>query len=464
MAREHDLSYEECLMILEHIQGLVVIDKNEKVKYLSPDMKERIKIFGDFDEETYIGADINEIHPMSKITNALKGKKEDALVFYMASGFPNMARVKPLIKDGRVEGAIDYDLLKSSDWEEFLGNIEQASTGGGLNIQENLVALMNKSLERKGAKYSIDTIIGSSRQIAELKQDIRRAASSDSQVLVRGETGSGKELIANSIHHLSRSANGPMIEVNCAAIPETLMESELFGYEPGSFTGAKKEGSKGFFEMADKGTLFLDEIDHLAYHVQPKLLRVLQEGEVDRIGGSKVEVDVRVIAATNKDIRKMVADGLFREDLYYRLNVINVEAPPLREHKEDIPLLVESHLEKLNRRGKHEKILDEEVYDLFYKYDWPGNTRELFNLLERGFAMSEKDRITVKEFEEMFMEILKTSQETEGKTLQTIRDDAEKEAIRKTLEFFKGNKSKAANQLGITRSNLYHKINKYGLE
>ena len=155
-----------------------------------------------------------------------------------------------------MEGAIDYDLLKSSDWEEFLGNIEQASTGGGLNIQENLVALMNKSLERKGAKYSIDTIIGSSRQIAELKQDIRRAASSDSQVLVRGETGSGKELIANSIHHLSRRANGPMIEVNCAAIPETLMNQSFSDMNPGALREPKKRGARAFLKWQIKGLCF----------------------------------------------------------------------------------------------------------------------------------------------------------------------------------------------------------------
>ena len=216
--------------------------------------------------------------------------------------------------------------------------------------------------------------------------------------------------------------------------------------------------------MADKGTLFLDEIDHLSYHVQPKLLRVLQEGEVDRIGGSKVAVDVRVIAATNKELKQMVADELFREDLYYRLNVINIEAPPLREHKEDIPLLVEQHINKLNNTSGNKKEIDEKVYDLFYKYSWPGNVRELLNLLERGFAMSGNDRITTNEFGELFVEIIKSSEETESKTLQAVRDDAEREAIRKMLEFFDGNKSKAAVQLGITRANLYHKINKYQLE
>ena len=464
MSKNHNLTYEECLDILNNIQGLLVVDKNCRVKYVSQDMKERLKQFSDFKEEDYIGTDIRKLHPASKVTKAFKSDKNGEIVFYMASGLPNMAKIKPLIKDGKVYGAMDYDILKSNEWEEFLNNIEKDSEAGGLNVKENLITLMNKSLDKKQVKYNIDMIIGQSRRIAELKQDIRMAAYSDSQVLIKGETGSGKELIANSIHHLSRRANGPMIEVKCAAIPESLIESELFGYEPGSFTGAKKDGSKGLFEMADKGTLFLDEIDHLSYHVQPKLLRVLQEGEVDRIGGSKVAVDVRVIAATNKELKQMVADELFREDLYYRLNVINIEAPPLREHKEDIPLLVEQHINKLNNTSGNKKEIDEKVYDLFYKYSWPGNVRELLNLLERGFAMSGNDRITTNEFGELFVEIIKSSEETESKTLQAVRDDAEREAIRKMLEFFDGNKSKAAVQLGITRANLYHKINKYQLE
>lgn len=465
MDKKQNLTLEDCLLILDHIQGLVVIDKKGRTQYLSPDMKERLKRFGAFSDDTdYIGTDIMSIHPMTKITSALKEDGDEEIVFYMASGLPNMARIKPLIRDGNLIGAIDYDLLTSQDWEGFIKSTEQASTGGGLNLQENLLALMNKSLEKKETRYNIDTIIGQSARMMELKQEIRRAAYSDSQVLIRGETGTGKELIANSIHHLSRRANGPLIEVNCAAIPESLIESELFGYEPGSFTGARKEGSKGFFEMADKGTLFLDEIDQLPYHAQPKLLRVLQEGEVDRIGGAKVSVDVRVITATNKDLKAMVADRAFREDLYYRLNVIKIESPPLREHKEDIRLLVREHLERLNRQAGYKKELDETVFELFYAYSWPGNIRELFNLLERGFAMSVNNKITVKEFDELFLEIIKSSQSTEGKTLQAIRDEAEREAIKRTLAFFEGNKSKAAAQLGITRGNLYHKINKYGLE
>lgn len=465
MDKKQSLTLEECLLILDHIQGLIIIDKNGRVKYLSSDMKQRLKQFGNFSEDMdYMGRDIEEIHPMTKIRNALTCKEEGEIVFYMGAGAPNMARIKPLIKDKNVVGAIDYDLLLSTDWEAFMESTEQASTGGGLSLRENLLALMNKSIEKRKIKYNIDTIIGKSTAIERLKQNIRRAAYSDSQVLIRGETGCGKELIANAIHHLSRRANGPMIEVNCAAIPETLIESELFGYEGGSFTGARKEGSKGMFEMADKGTLFLDEIDQLPYHAQPKLLRVLQEKEVDRVGGTKISVDARVIAATNKDLKKMVEDGSFREDLYYRLNVLNVEAPPLREHKEDIPLLVEHHLQKLNKESERKKELDKAVYDLFDQYDWPGNVRQLLNSLERGFAMSGNEKITVKEFDELFLEVIKSSQEIDGKTLRAVREEAEREAIRKTLEFFQGNKSKAANQLGITRGNLYHKISKFGLE
>lgn len=464
MKRKANLNLEECLSILDLISGMVVIDKDGLIKYLSPDMEERIRRFGDVQEDTeFIGSNILSIHPMSKITKALKSEEKGEIVFYMAAGLPNIAKIKPIIKDGKVLGAIDYDLLLSSDWEEFLRNTGQASIGGGFSIKEDLMSLINKSLEKEKIKYNIDHIVGKGTKITELKQNVRKAADSDSQVLITGETGSGKEMIAWSIYNLSRRANGPIIEVNCAAIPENLIESELFGYDTGSFTGARAGGKKGFFEMADKGVLFLDEVDHLPYHAQPKLLRVLQEQEVNRIGGSKVSVDIRVITATNKELKKLVEEGAFREDLYYRLNVINIEAPPLREHKEDIPILVEEHLNKLNIISGHKKMIADEVYSLFDMYNWPGNVRELFNLVERGFAMSKTDVINVKDFGELFVELVRPNDDIKGKHLQAIRDDAEKEAIKQILEFCDGNKSRTAELLGITRGNLYYKLKRYDI-
>lgn len=462
--KESNLTLEECMLILENIQGLIVVDKNGKVKYLSPDMEERLLEVGNYsDNEGYLDENILKIHPKTKILEALKNNREE-IVFYIISGLPNIARIKPLYQNGTIVGAMDYDLLASKDWQEFMSIIGRASAGGGLSLLEDINALMKREKEKNGKKYNINSIIGNSKRMQMLKQQIHNVAASDAAVLIQGETGSGKELIASSIHHLSRRAHGKFIEVNCAAIPETLIESELFGYDKGSFTGAKKEGSKGLFERADKGTLFLDEIDQLPYYAQPKLLRVLQEQEVDRIGGTKVSVDVRVVAATNKNLKEMVEKGQFREDLYYRLNVINLKAPPLREHKEDIPILVENYLAKLNKAAGQNKSMDDSVYDLLYKYHWPGNVREFFNLLERAFAMAKGDKIKVSDYDELYYSVVKSRKSASGRTLQKIREDAEREAIIEAMELCRSNKSRAAEQLGITRANLYHKIEKYGIE
>lgn len=212
--------------------------------------------------------------------------------------------------------------------------------------------------------------------------------------MISGKTGCGKEVVAHSIHNTSRRCKNPLIAVNCAAIPESLVESEFFGYEEGSFTGAQKGGKTGLFELANHGTLFLDEVDQLPYHIQPKLLRVLQEKEVTHIGGTPTPVDVRVIAATNKDLWQMVLDDKFREDLYYRLNVMEIHIPPLAERKEDIPLLVEHQFQKINQEtATNVKNISNEVMELFLRYDWPGNVRELNNLLERSVILCQEETL-----------------------------------------------------------------------
>lgn len=455
------LTIEECELILKHIPGLVIIDDKGKLKYMSPDMAERLSRIGELrEEDDYYNMDIQKLHPASKIKTALLGKEE--LNYYMLSGIPNISRIKPLIEDGIIKGAIDYDLLwRLSDFEQLFKKAETF-----LNVTKEGIKDRNRKstdVERK-TKYSSIDIVGESEKIIELKQKIYSIAESNSFVLISGETGTGKELIASAIHHLSQRGRGNFIEVNCAAIPENLVESELFGYEEGSFTGAKKDGMIGKFEAADKGTIFLDEVDQLPYHVQPKLLRVLQEREVDKIGGKTIPIDVRVIAATNKNLRGMVKDGTFREDLYYRLNVINVSSPPLRERKEDIPILTRFYLTKLNSMSdKKVNEIAQEVYDLFQRHNWPGNVRELFNALERAFAMCNGEIMRLDDFKDLLFDLLKMQKLPEKKNLQLIRDEAEREAIRESMNLCNGNKSKMAKMLGITRANLYYKLDKFNL-
>ena len=296
---------------------------------------------------------------------------------------------------------------------------------------------------------------------------IGKIAESDSTVLVTGKTGCGKELVAHSIHNLSLRCKKKMIEVNCAAIPDSLFESELFGYEEGAFTGAKRGGQKGLFERADKSTIFLDEVDQLPFHVQPKLLRVLQEKEVTRIGGVPKPLDIRVIAATNKDLWQLVKDGKFREDLYYRLNVVELDIPPLKERKEDISLLVNHQLMKLNKEISRDiKGVSNDVIEVFMNYDWPGNVRELNNVLEHAVNVCRDEFIRLEDLGNFIYKtagrMLDISFDSDN-PLEDIRNNAEKEAIKTALKLTNNNRSKAAELLKISRTSLYDKINKLKL-
>jgi two-component system NtrC family response regulator len=291
-----------------------------------------------------------------------------------------------------------------------------------------------------------------------------RVASSDASVLITGESGTGKELLARGIHYSSPRANGPFVAVNCAAIPETLIESELFGHVKGAFTGAIRD-KEGKFELADGGTLFLDEIGELRVDLQSKILRALQEKTVDRVGGSRpVPVDARVIAATNRDIERAVKDGKFREDIYYRLSVITLHMPPLRERKEDIPILAEHFLKKYN---KSEPVtLSPDTLEALKAYGWPGNVRELENVIQRASVLRRGNEITRAELpdkltkEERGVEDIILNLPEEGISLEEL----EKSLIIKALEKHKGNQTRAAEYLGITRPTLIYRMEKYGLK
>lgn len=322
-------------------------------------------------------------------------------------------------------------------------------------------ALKNELIGR----YKVENIIGQSDRMLDVFESIHLAAPSNANILLLGESGTGKELVAKAIHYMSPRAKGPFIKFNCASIPEGLLESELFGHEKGAFTGAISL-RKGRFELADKGTIFLDEIGDLPLSLQPKILRVLQEREFEKVGGEKtIKVDVRMIAATSKNLERLVNEGKFREDLYYRLNVIPIVLPPLRERKEDIPLLVEHFLKKYNEENRKSINLAAEVIDLFKKYDWPGNVRELENTIERLVVMSKGSLITLSDIP-MNIRNYSLRQRAQIKTedkLPTIVEEIERIKIMEALKKTGGNRSKAAKMLGITSRQIGYKIKKLNI-
>ncbi len=312
------------------------------------------------------------------------------------------------------------------------------------------------------ARFTFDTIIGENENIKEVIELARLAAETSSRVIIEGESGTGKELIAQAIHNESLQQNGPFIAVNCGAIPRELIESELFGYEDGSFTGAKKGGMPGKFELAEGGTLFLDEIGDMPLEMQVKMLRVLQENQVIRIGGRKaIPIDVRVIAATNKSLEEEIKNGNFREDLFYRLNVIKLNISPLRERRDDIPLLIKDFLECISKKiGKEIEDVEPSVLDILVEYEWPGNIRELQNVIERAIVVSNKQIITVSDLPQHLYKDESEQRALRIKELQSL-EEIEKRAILSTLRAVDGNISKAARILKIGRNTFYRKLEKY---
>jgi transcriptional regulator with PAS, ATPase and Fis domain len=310
------------------------------------------------------------------------------------------------------------------------------------------------------ASFTFEDIMGHSATIRESIRLGKIAANSFSNVLIQGESGTGKELLAQAIHKCGFRSNGPFVAINCGALPRNLVESELFGYEEGAFTGAKHGGRPGKFELAHGGTIFLDEIGDMPLDIQVRLLRVLQDKKIIRVGGQQyIDVDVRVIAATNKDLSQEVRDGNFRLDLYYRLNVLPIFAPPLRERQEDIMLLAEFFLKKICRQtGILPKKFSSAVANYFMKYEWPGNVRELENVVERAVNLCEKELIGMEFLPRGFNE-----KEIANPGLQVSLRDIERTTIVQTLEKTQGNISKTAKILGIGRNTLYSKVKEYDI-
>ena len=358
-------------------------------------------------------------------------------------------------------GAYDF-IEKPLSLEKVLLCIQNAVKIGQL-VEEN------RELKAKIGKEN--EMIGCSKLIRELKKQIKIAAPTSGWILITGENGTGKELVARSIHHNSRRHDKPFVEVNCAAIPEELIESELFGHEKGSFTGATTQ-RRGKFDQAHQGTLFLDEIGDMSLKTQAKVLRILQEHKFERVGGNKtIEVDVRVIAATNKDLEKEISAGQFREDLYYRLNVIPFHVPPLRERKSDIPHLATHFLEYFcSKESRETKNLDEDAMQAIQEYSWPGNVRELKNLIERLVIMSPGNTITRGQLPQSIFGKQQLASTDLGSitlsadTYRSAKEEFEKEFLVQKLEENDWNISRTAEAIEIERSNLHRKIKSYGIE
>ncbi len=360
------------------------------------------------------------------------------------------------------KGALDY-ITKPFELEELKHVVSKAVKTH--TLMENELFLTPEEIEHAG-------IIGASQSTLGLFDAIKRVAPTTTTILINGETGTGKELVAEAIHRNSPRKNNPLIKINCAAIAETLMESELFGYEKGAFTGAAIT-KPGKFELAHKGTLFLDEVGEIPRDMQVKLLRVLQEQEFERVGGLKtIKVDVRFIAATNRNLMQSVKDGNFREDLFYRLNVFPIHVPPLRERTDDILPLVDYFIDKFNRKlGLAIVGADDAVKEMLLRYRWPGNIRELENLIERMMLLAENRMITLEEVPPEFKaDLAKESMEGGGQDKKPFKDfmrthmeNVEKQMIVKCLEESGGNVTKAAKQLGLSRKGLQLKMIKYDL-
>jgi DNA-binding NtrC family response regulator len=315
-------------------------------------------------------------------------------------------------------------------------------------------------------KFGLEHIIGESPAMQRVFEIVQQVAPSRVTVLITGETGTGKELIAHAIHNLSPRKNGPFVAVHAAALPTALLESELFGHEKGAFTGAV-ERRMGRFELADGGTLFLDEIGELEPAMQVKILRVLEERAFERVGGQKtISTDVRLVAATNRDLKKMVHEGKFRDDLFYRLSVVTVELPPLRHRREDIPLLVRSFLEEFNREnGKQVRELTPEALNVLMAYDWPGNVRELRNAVEQMVVLARGDRLTLRDVPAPIRggaDLTKISVVRPGATMTV--EEAERQLIVQALKETNGNRTAAAQKIGMSRRTLHRKLKKYELE
>ncbi len=436
--------------------GFIITDTEGNVREIN---KQYADFFGKSRSEI-IGKSILNIIPNSKMIDIVKHKfsEEDAVHKYI---------------DGEAKG--NSVIVSRSYVEDEDGNVVAGVAQVKFKVQTLAVAkkLMNEyeELEYYREEFQnqnrVDNIIGSDTKFREIVKECLKVAKTDIPVLLTGETGTGKEVMAKALHTNSLRYDKPFVSINCAAIPFELLESELFGYMDGAFTGAKRGGKKGKFQLANGGTIFLDEIGDMPSSMQAKLLRVLQEKEIEPLGSEKsIPLDVRVVAATRQDLEAKMKDGSFREDLYYRLSVFNIHIPPLRERGGDSLELAEFFLDELNHKYKTYKTFSKAVKAYFLKYQWPGNVREVNNVVQSAYAISTENIIDINDIPARMLQQEKPAinLDKNKKSLGQIVDDYEKEVILELLKKHKGNCLEAAKEAGIHKSNFYRKLQKYGIK
>lgn len=451
IARQEREKAERFRIIIEYaLEGIVAVDQEGLINVFNKTARKIMKV----EDKPVEGRPIESVIPETGLVETLKTGEKKLGVLQKIEDTTISTNLVPIKVNNRVTGAVAtfQDVTKIQELEEEI----------------------RKKLHHKGlfAKYHFTDIIGKSKALREALEIADKFSKVDSNILLIGETGTGKELMAQSIHNASNRSKGPFVAINCAALPPSLLESELFGYAEGAFTGAARGGKQGLFELAHKGTIFLDEVADISLELQGRLLRVLQEKEIMRIGDNKIiPVDVRVISATNKSLKSLVDEGKFRLDLLYRLDVLKISIPPLRDRGADIILLAEEFLKKYNKKlHKQIRSISPDAQDLLLQHKWPGNIRELRNVCERLSVLATGDEITVKDVRRVLdYNPGATSEQSPPSTPETARPAAkslsslEREAILSALEKTGNNKAKAAELLGISRTTLWRKIKDFNL-
>ena len=434
-------------------EGAIVVDRDSRIVWISDKYAAHLKLASAADA---VGQVVEDVIPNSLMREVVR-TGEPIMLDIMQFGSESFVVMRVPIKDerGRVIGAAGFMLF---DRLQYL----QPMVSKFQRLETQLADIQKSLAEERRVKYTFSNFLGSSPAAMESKRQARRAAQVDTTVLLLGETGTGKEVLAQAIHSASPRAHGPFIAVNVAAVPDTLLEAEFFGASPSAYTGADRRGRDGKFVLANGGTLFLDEVGDMPMAMQVKLLRVLQEKEVEPLGSNRMaKVDVRVIAASSVDLRQMVSMGRFRSDLYYRLSVLPIELPPLRERLGDLEALTDHILEDIARRsGSPQRELTPTALAVLSSYGWPGNIRELRNVLEQVTLNSDNPRLSAEEFTLVLPRVGSTARPGERPTLKLadVVADAERSAIRSALAAAEGKKILAAELLGISRATLYQKL------
>ena len=461
LIKEH---YDDLLELLDCIRvGIYIGDGNGKTIFMNKESEKT----GGLSREEVIGKSMAELIRMgyveeSSILKAIESRTEENIIQELGEGGQLYITGVPVVKNGKVELVIctERDITETINLKELLKEKEE--------IAEKYESELQYHRNRTAAHSSaVGEIISESFEMKNVKDKALRASRHGMTVLLTGESGTGKEIIANLIYEKSSRKGEAFIKVNCAAIPDNLLESEFFGYEQGSFTGASKEGKKGIFELADQGTLFLDEVGELPIQMQSKLLRALQEKEIMRIGGKEtIPVDVRIIAATNRNLKDAIAAGEFREDLFYRLNIFPIDIPPLRVRKADIGKLAEYFVDKFNKDYKVNKEITDDALCILENYAWPGNVRELRNVIERivvGFDGTHINRFQVQGLLGGSLDEKERHKECYNGTLEELMDNYEKEILTNLMAYYK-KAADVARILNVNKSTISRKFKKYHIE